>query len=69
MGRTSFIGILMKVDIFGEPIAANYINYKKKRNFKTNIGGFMTIATCFLVLIYTVTQLRNLFGHQAFLDQ
>ena len=68
MVRTSFVNLLMKVDIFGEPIAANYINYKNKRNYKTNIGGFMSAVTGVVILIYTLAQLTNLITHSSSLE-
>jgi hypothetical protein len=59
----------VKADIFGEPIAANYINYKKKRNFKTCFGGFMSVLSVIIIITYFVFKLKALFQHEAKLDQ
>jgi hypothetical protein len=59
----------MKADIFGEPVAANYINYKEKKNYKTSLGGFMSAMSLITVGVYFTFKLVVLFGHQAKLQQ
>lgn len=69
MPRTSLVGLVMKADIFGEPVAANYINYKEKKNYKTSLGGFMSAMSLITVGVYFTFKLVALFGHQAKLQQ
>ena len=69
MPRTSLVGLVMKADIFGEPVAANYINYKEKKNYKTSLGAFMSAMSLITVGVYFTFKLVALFGHQAKLQQ
>ena len=69
MPRTSLVGLVVKADIFGEPIAANYINYKQKKNYKTRIGGVLSAMSLITIGVYFIFKLVALFGHESKLQQ
>jgi hypothetical protein len=69
MPKKSLVGLVMKADIFEEPVTANYINYKEKKNYKTSLCGFMSAISLITVGVYFTFKLVALFGHQANLQQ
>lgn len=49
---------LTRIDVFGYPIS---LTYKKESTFKSSIGGFMTILSRVVILLYFGLQINDIY--------
>ena len=52
------LGMLQSLDKFGHPIG---VTYRGDTEFKTRLGGFITLLTYVLVILYTTEKVTEFF--------